>query len=332
MEKRVLGKTGMAVTVLGFGSAEIGFQNVPDQTSALLINSALDAGLNVIDTAECYPGSEDKIGKAVSHRRKEFFLFTKIGHSRSHTAPDWEERDVLAATIDTSLRRLKTDCVDLVQIHACSEHTLRKGMVIEVLQQAKVTGKTRFMGYRGDGAAARYAVECGAFDTLQTSVSIADQQSIELTLPLAAERGMGVIAKRPIANAAWRYGGKPENPYLHEYWERLEQLQYPFLKGPIEDAISAALRFTLAQSAVATAIVGTTHPDRWQANAKLLEAGPLDAASLAAIPPQVAGSLQNRIGLAKLSPFPRVSRKRIKLAPCNKVTLLYVVSSGDVTL
>jgi aryl-alcohol dehydrogenase-like predicted oxidoreductase len=265
------------VTVLGFGSAEIGFQNVPDETSALLINRALDAGLNVIDTAECYPGSEEKIGKAVSHRRHEYFLFTKLGHSRGPSG-DWEEREILEATIDTSLKRLKTDCVDLVQIHSCTEETLRKGMVIEVLQKAKVTGKTRFIGYSGDAAAARYAVECGAFDTLQTSVSIADQQSIELTLPLAAERGMGVIAKRPIANAAWRTGVKPENPYLHAYWDRLEQLQYPFLKaGSLEESISTALRFTLAQAAVGTAIVGTTHPERWAANAKLLEAGPLDA-------------------------------------------------------
>jgi aryl-alcohol dehydrogenase-like predicted oxidoreductase len=283
MEKRVLGKTGMEVSVLGFGSAEIGFQNIPDDTVSLLINSALHAGLNVIDTAECYPGSEEKIGKTVSHRRKEFFLFTKLGHSRSHTEPDWEDREILEASIETSLERLKTDCVDLLQIHSCSEEVLRKGMVIEVLERAKVTGKTRFIGYSGDGAAARYAVECGAFDTLQTSVSIADQQSIELTLPLAAERGIGVIAKRPIANAAWRTGAKPSESYHHTYWERLGQLKYPFLRDPLEDSISTALRFTLAQKAVATAIVGTTRPERWQSNAKLLEAGPLDAASVEAI-------------------------------------------------
>jgi aryl-alcohol dehydrogenase-like predicted oxidoreductase len=284
MEKRVLGKTGMEVAVLGFGAAEIGFQGVPDETVALLINSALHAGLNVIDTAECYPGSEEKIGKAVSHRRTEYFLFTKIGHSRGYANPDWEERKVLEASIDTSLERLQTDHVDLLQLHSCSEEILRKGMVIEVLQQAKVTGKTRFIGYSGDRGAARYAVECGAFDTLQTSVSIADQESIELTLPLAAEKGIGVIAKRPIANAAWRTGAKPAESYHHVYWDRLEQLKYPFLSEPLDDAVSTALRFTLAQTAVATAIVGTTRPDRWQANAKLLDAaGPLDAMSVTSI-------------------------------------------------
>ena len=283
MEKRVLGKTGMAVTVLGFGSAEIGFQSVADGTSAQLINGALDAGLNVIDTAECYPGSEEKIGKAVSHRRGEYLLFSKVGHSRGHSTPDWDEPEILAKTIDTSLKRLQTDCLDLVQLHSCSDDVLRKGEVIEVLQRAREAGKTRFIGYSGDAAAARYAVDCGAFDTLQTSVSIADQQSIELTLPLAAAKGMGVIAKRPIANAAWRTGVKPADAYHHTYWERLQQLRYAFLTDPLETAISQALRFTLAQPAVATAIVGTTRPGRWQANAKLLEGGPLDAVAVASI-------------------------------------------------
>ena len=281
MEKRSLGNTGMAVSVLGFGSAEIGYQGIADDIAAQLINRALDAGLNVIDTAECYPNSEEKIGKAVAHRRDEYFLFTKVGHSRGHETSDWNHPEILAATIDTSLRRLRTDRVDLVQLHSCSEDDLRKGGVIEVLQRARDAGKTRFIGYSGDDKAARYAVECGAFDTLQTSVSIADQQSIELTLPLAKERGMGVIAKRPIANAAWRSGSKPANAYHHTYWERLEQLQYPFLQA--DSAVSIALRFTLAQPAVSTAIVGTTHPERWQANARLLDAGPLDAATIASI-------------------------------------------------
>lgn len=283
MEKRLLGRTGMAVTVLGFGSAEIGFQGIADDIASRLINTALDSGLNVIDTAECYPNSEEKIGKAVSHRRGDYYLFTKVGHSRGHATPDWDEPQILAATIDTSLRRLRTDCLDLVQLHSCPESVLRKGEVIEVLNNARAAGKTRFIGYSGDAAAARYAVECGAFDTLQTSVNIADQESITLTLPLAAERDMGVIAKRPIANAAWRTGSKPADAYHHVYWERLSELQYPFLNGPLDESISTALRFTLAQPGVATAIVGTTRPERWQSNAKLLDAGPLEADQIAAI-------------------------------------------------
>lgn len=272
-----MGRTGMEVTALGFGGAEIGYESVPYEQVEKLLHGALDAGLNIVDTAECYPDSESMIGRAISARRKDYYLFTKCGHAAGFSEPDWHT-GMLARQIDRSLERLKTDCVDLVQLHSCSKALLERGEVIEVLRAAKAAGKTRFIGYSGDGQAARYAVECGAFDTLQTSVSIADQEAIELTLPLAAERGMGVIAKRPIANAAWRTGKQPASEYHHEYWRRLGELKYPFLESEtLAQSISTALRFTLAQPGVATAIVGTTRPERWRENAQLLEAGPLEA-------------------------------------------------------
>jgi len=110
---------------------------------------------------------------------------------------------------------------------------------------------------------------------LQTSVHIADQEAVELTLPLALERGMGVIAKRPVANAVWRNREKPKDSYHHAYWERIEKLDYDFLRGDVSESIGIALRWTLAQPGVSTAIVGTTKPGRWRENAALLEAGAL---------------------------------------------------------
>jgi hypothetical protein len=171
------------------------------------------------------------------------------------------------------LKRLQTDHVDLVQLHSCSLDVLRRGDAITALERARERGWTRYIGYSGDSAAARYAIETGRFDTLQTSVSIADQEAIELTLPLAQARGMGVIAKRPLANVAWRYTRRPES-YYADYYERLRVLQYPFLKQS-DTAVATALRFTLSVPGVHTAIVGTTKPERWHENAALLGRGAL---------------------------------------------------------
>src|SRR6202022_2272738 len=179
MEKRRLGKTDMDVSVLGFGGSEIGYEQTASETGADLLNSALDAGLNVIDTAECYRGSEETIGKAVSHHRNEFFLFTKCGHPHGmESAANWS-RDSILQSIERSLERLKTDRLDIVQLHSCSESELRKGEAIAALQTAREKGYTRYIGYSGDSRASHFAAECGAFDTLQTSISIADQEAIE---------------------------------------------------------------------------------------------------------------------------------------------------------
>jgi hypothetical protein len=282
MERRRLGRTDMMASVLGFGGSEIGYQRVSRQTVARLLDGALDAGLNVVDTAECYENSEELIGGAVAGRRREFYLFTKCGHGRGWGGGDWRPAALLAS-IERSLKRLATDHLDLIQLHSCSVAELRKGDVITALEQARDRGWTRYIGYSGDGEAARYAIECGRFDTLQTSVSIADQEALDLTLPLARAREMGVIAKRPLANAAWRYPRKPAEPYYQAYWSRLRALDFPFLKKGPDAVASTALRFTIAVAGVHTAIVGTTKPERWPHNAALLDAGTLPAKEFEAI-------------------------------------------------
>jgi hypothetical protein len=258
------------VTILGFGGSEIGAESVTPEQVGILLNHALDAGLNVIDTAECYGQSEEKIGQALSGRRDEFFLFTKCGHASGLDYPDWSP-ELLERSIDRSLQRLRTDCVDLIQLHTCTEELLRQGDVIAVLQRARDAGKTRYIGYSGDNERALYAIACGAFDTLQTSVNIADQRVLEQVLPAAERAGIGVIAKRPIANAAWTTDSPSD--YSRPYWERLQELDYPFLKGDPEDGAATALRFTLTAPGVHTAIVGTTRPGRWRQNAAVLNEG-----------------------------------------------------------
>ena len=282
MIRRVLGRTGLEVSVLGFGGSEIGFERVDVATVRRLLHDALDAGLDVVDTAECYGDSEALIGEALAGRRRDVRLFTKCGHYEGTGRDDWRPAS-LERSIARSLERLRTDHVDLLQLHTCSEDDLRRGDVIEVAERARARGQARFVGYSGDGAAARLAIECGRFDTLQTSLNVADQEAIDLTLPLARARGVGVIVKRPIANAAWRTGHRPDNPYHQVYWDRLQKLDYDFLRRPPAESIGAALRFTAAVPGVHTLIVGTTRAGRWRENAAGLGDGSLPPAEFEVI-------------------------------------------------
>jgi hypothetical protein len=283
MERRRFGRTDMHVSALGFGGSEIGYESVSQRVATRLLNAALDAGLNVIDTAECYGDSEALIGRAVSDRRRDVHLFTKVGHAGGWGRPDWRGPAILRS-IQRSLERLHTDAVDLVQLHSCSESVLRRGDAIAALETAKQRGLTRYIGYSGDGAAAKYAVETGRFDTLQISLSIADQEAVDLVLPAARKREMGVIAKRPLANVAWGSRSRPPaSAYHRAYWDRLRVLGYDFLARPLDDAVATALRFTLSVPGVHTAIVGTTKPERWPQNAQRLAAGVLPRAEFEAI-------------------------------------------------
>ncbi|WDH81047.1 aldo/keto reductase [Paenibacillus urinalis] len=268
MEQRSYGKTGMKVSVLGFGGSEIG-TGISKPGVDRLLGSAIEAGLNVVDTAECYGDSEELIGQVLGPKREEVYLFTKCGHASGFDQPDWDPV-MLSKSIDRSLRRLNTEYVDMIHLHSCSEEVLREGSVIEVLKRAKEAGKTRFIGYSGDHKDALYAVQTGVFDSLETSVNIADQEAIELTIPEARKRGMGVTAKRPLANVAWTYDTLEETAYPFVYWNRLRDLNYGFLGESNEEVIAKALGFTLSVPGVDTAIVGTKKPNRWQENADLL--------------------------------------------------------------
>jgi aryl-alcohol dehydrogenase-like predicted oxidoreductase len=150
-----------------------------------------------------YFDSEAIVGKSVGHRRDDYFLATKAG-TGSTTSPDseWTYKKI-KKSVENSLKNLQTDCIDLVQLHSCDTHILNKGDVIRALQDSKIEGKTRFIGYSGDNEGADWAVKSNLFDTLQTSYSIADQRArTKNVLFEATERNLGIIAKRPIGNAA----------------------------------------------------------------------------------------------------------------------------------
>lgn len=272
MERRMLGKTGLLVSRLGVGLSEIGGLSLTEyKVVAEILNEALDHGLNFLDTSACYSNSEELVGRAVSHRRDDYILATKCGHiAGGYVGQEWT-RKTMVDSIERSLRRMKTDCLDLVQLHSCPLEILQRGEVIQVLQEAQEAGKTRFIGYSGDNEAAEWAVESGLFDTLQTSFNLVDQRARTRLFAQAKAQNMGIIAKRPIANAAWGATKSPSN-YAAQYFERAQVMsQLGPLAGVPENRILLALGFALAHEEIDTAIVGTRNPAHMRANIKLVE-------------------------------------------------------------
>ncbi|MQF70484.1 aldo/keto reductase, partial [SAR202 cluster bacterium AD-812-D07_MRT_10900m] len=175
MQKVQFGNTGFEVSRLGVGLSEIGSLELSDQDQAMnVLNTALDNGINFLDTSACYGISEELVGNGVSQRRDDYFLATKAGHvALGYEGEAWTYQTV-ADSIDRSLRLLQTDHVDVVQLHSCDIDVLEKGDVIRALQEAQQAGKTRFIGYSGDNEAAHWAVDSGLFATLQTSYNLVE--------------------------------------------------------------------------------------------------------------------------------------------------------------
>ena len=274
----------MEVSRLGIGLAAISQETLDDIKSIeRVLGTALDSGINFFDTAECYHDSEEMVGRAISARRSEFFLATKFGHTLTDNGhdivPAWSAADI-SASIDLSLRRLRTDHVDLLQLHTCGLDVLQKGEAFEAAQRAREAGKTRFIGYSGDNEPAMWAVESGLFDTLQVSFSLADQRPRRGLLKAAKARNMGVIVKRPIANGAWGSAGSPTADlrwgpdYGDEYWRRTQAMA---AMGPIQgapdDRIAMSLGFLFAHPEVDTAIVGTRSASHMRSNIEMVESG-----------------------------------------------------------
>ncbi len=278
METRPFGNTGLEVSRLGIGLAEIGMHlpAAEQKRAAVVLNTALDNGINLLDTAAAYGNSEELIGDAVSHRRDEYILATKCGlPARDEPGEAWTG-PALTSNIDRSLRRLKTDHVDIVQLHSCSLDVLEKGEAIRALEDARAAGKTRFISYSGDEEAAAWAVESGIFATLQTTFNLVDQNARRGLLENARKAGMGIIIKRPIANGIW--GGGPDQPRttlrFDDISERVRAIANEgAIPGAPDDRILLALGFTFAHPQVDTAIVGTTNPDHLLSNIEMVNSG-----------------------------------------------------------
>src|SRR5579859_2029939 len=204
MNKHPFGKTGFQVSPLGFGAGPIGFLKTDQLQISKILNLLLDSGINVIDTAASYPGSEEAIGNAVGHRRAQYVLISKCGQAYPDLPGTAWSAEVVSATVDRALQRLRTDHLDVMLLHSCDLATLKKGEALGALVKARQAGKIKFAGYSGDNDAVAWAAAQPDIAVIETSVNVIDQANIDNGLVVAQKNNVGVIAKRPIANAAWK--------------------------------------------------------------------------------------------------------------------------------
>jgi aryl-alcohol dehydrogenase-like predicted oxidoreductase len=286
---RTLGRTGLEVTTLGYGAMSLdsrfGVTITPDQASSVL-NAVLDAGINFIDTSPDYGPSEEMIGASIAHRRDEYVLATKCG---CLVAPDavavgrghvFTRENVIAA-VEQSLRRMRTDHLDLVQFHGSpSKETLEEDDALGALQEMQQQGKVRFIGMSGTLPDLPEQIGMGAFDEFQIPYS-ALQREHEGLIARAAASGAGTVIRGGVARGgpaedkAWDVRHLPEvDP---------ERPRATWEKAALDDLLDGMsrmefmLRFTLSHPEMHTTIVGTANLDHLAANVQVARKGPLAA-------------------------------------------------------
>jgi len=278
METRQFGKTGLAVTVLGYGAMEL--RRVDEVQAEKLLNAALDAGITFIDTSPDYGPSEDMIGKFIAHRRDEYVLATKCGCNIPRPADPDAPRHIWTGAqvrhnIEYSLERLNTDYVDVWQVHSANPAELLVTDVLETMQAIKAEGKVRHIAVSMGGASEKrgYVQMRGyldpawdAFEAMQVWYS-AMWRASEQAISDAAAKGIGTI----IRGATRRI----------DPWEGLAdactQLGLDDLRAPGESAAQFMLRFVVSNPDVHTIIVGTKSLEHLADNVAAVEAGPLPA-------------------------------------------------------
>ncbi|HEY9075622.1 MAG TPA: aldo/keto reductase [Anaerolineaceae bacterium] len=283
MEKRKFGKTGMEVTALGYGAMEL--RHLQEESESLhLLNQVLDLGINYIDTSPDYGPSEDLIGKAISQRREAFFLATKCGCNIDaegrHLDPAhiWT-RKKLQENLETSLRRLKTDHIDVWQIHAASPGDLPGGRTHEVIQTMldfKAQGKVGAIGIsfrNGRAGDALYPagygyeafqpfLEFGVFDMMQIVYGGMVRVS-ENAITRAADLGLGMVIRGVV------------KPYFPNFAEMFRAAGLDSLCEPNETMSTFLVRFALNHPGLHTMIIGTKNPAHLLENIRAVEMGRL---------------------------------------------------------
>ncbi len=289
---RTLGRTQADVTILGYGAMELRGEprgpEIDDDTAGRLLNAVLDGGINLIDTSPDYGRSEELIGQHLGHRRDEFFLASKCGcliEIPADVQPpyphDYSPANV-RADVEQSLRRLRTDRLDLVQVHMSpSVEQLRDNHTVETLQELQKEGKVRFIGMSGILPNLPGQIAMDVFDAFQVPYSAVQRDHEEL-ITAAAATGAGTLIRGGAARGApsedknWRTGPLSQPAGLGQRNWAASGIG-DLLAGSGMTPMEFVLRFTLSHPYLSTTIVGTASPGHLQSNIATAEKGPLPA-------------------------------------------------------
>ena len=264
------GKNDFNVSLIGFGAGQIGEASLNEKDTELILNEAFDLGITLFDTARAYGLSEERIGKYLKPYRKDIILSTKVGYG-VEGIEDWTY-DCIVMGVNRALNLLQTDYLDIVHLHSCPLNVLQREDILSALRDVKESGKIRAAAYSGENEELMFAVSCGAFDSVQTSMNIFDQRSIRDYTPVAVENGLGIIAKRPLGNCPWKYEERPFGNYAEDYWLRKNDLGLDY--GDNWNEIS--IRYSAFSSGAHSIIMGTQNINHLKSNISYLEKGRLD--------------------------------------------------------
>ncbi len=268
LPRAVLGRTNLSVTRLGWGAADRRGWN--EDLAESMCNSVLDAGINYVDTANDYGRSEEFIGKLISHRRDEFYLASKCGCVPGGGSHVWTEENAFRG-LHESLSRLKTDYLDLMQLHNPTVNECERGRLVEALNEMRDQGKVRWIGISTTLPHLPTFLEWGVFDTFQIPYSALERQHEEW-ITQVAEAGIGTVVRGGVA-----LGEPGQGLGIPERWRGFSGAKLEDLQEADESRTAFMLRFTLTHPSIDTIIVGTQNPAHLRENVVAVNRGPLPA-------------------------------------------------------
>jgi len=278
LEKRPLGDSGYSATFVGFGALEIGrnwglgsgdeVERPSQEIAGRVLNAVLDLGINLIDTASAYHASEERIGLTISDRRQEYILASKCGeYSREpHTGYDFSYEGI-AASIDRSLMLMKTDTIDLMQIHFGPNpgKVLDDGETVAAMKAAQKAGKVTLLGASIGGDVARRCIESGDFQVMQLGYSLLHRGDEEL-VNLCGERGIGVLIRGGLGAGRLTPRVLPHLDGMDGGTKTKVRALLDLVDGDADKLVALALRFLHRNPNVTSVLVGSKNADHIRDN------------------------------------------------------------------